>query len=37
MRGYVPKLLLQADISQTRGVMGESPMRLQSFGTSKSP
>ena len=34
MRGYVPKLLLQADIAETRGVMGSNPMRLQSLGTS---
>lgn len=34
MRGYVPKLLLQSDISQTRAVTGDSPMRLQSMGNS---
>lgn len=34
MRGYVPKILLQADISQTRAVTGESPMRLESINTS---
>ncbi len=33
MRGYVPKLLLQADISQTRAVTGESPARLQAMAT----
>lgn len=32
MRGYVPKLFLQADIAETRGVMGDKPMRLQSMG-----
>lgn len=34
MREFVPKVLLQGDISQTRGVTGESPMRLQAMGTS---
>ena len=34
MRGYVPKLLLQADIAQTKAVTGENPMRLQSIPTS---
>lgn len=34
MRGYIPKVQLQADISETRGDMGNSPMRLQSIGTS---
>lgn len=34
MRGYVPKLLLKADITETRGVMGNSPLRMQSVNTS---
>lgn len=34
MRGYVPKLFLQADISQTRAVIGNNPVRLQSINTS---
>jgi len=34
MQGYVPKLLLQADIAQTRAVTGDNPMRLQSMGNS---
>ncbi|MEI8389887.1 MAG: flagellar hook-basal body complex protein FliE [bacterium] len=32
MRGYVPKLFLQTDISQTRSVTGTSPMRLDPIG-----
>jgi flagellar hook-basal body complex protein FliE len=31
---YVPKLMLQADISQTRGVMGDNPLRMQSISDS---
>lgn len=34
MRGYVPKILLQADIAETRAITGANPMRLQSMGTS---
>lgn len=34
MRGYVPKLLLQADISETRGAMGSNPLRMQSMNIS---
>lgn len=34
MRGYVPKIFLQGDISQTRALPSESPMGLQSIGNS---
>jgi len=34
MRGYVPKLFLQADISETRAVTGDKPVRLQSLAVS---
>ncbi len=35
MRGYyIPKIQLQADITETRAVTGENPMRMQSIGTS---
>jgi flagellar hook-basal body complex protein FliE len=36
MRGnyFIPKLQLQADISETRAVTGNNPMRLQSLGNS---
>ena len=31
---YIPKIQLQADISETRGDMGDNPLRMQSMGTS---
>lgn len=31
---YIPKIQLQADISETKGDMGLSPIRMQSMGTS---
>lgn len=34
MRGYVPKIQLQADVSETRGAMGNNLMRLQAIHTS---
>ena len=34
MRGYVPKILLQADISETRGAMGDNSLRMSSINTS---
>jgi flagellar hook-basal body complex protein FliE len=34
MRDFVPKIQLQADISETRGAMGDSPLRMQAIHTS---
>lgn len=34
MRGYVPKLQLQLDITETRGAMGDNPLRMQAVNTS---
>jgi len=31
---FIPKVQLQAEISETRGVMGSNPLRMQSMGTS---